>query len=147
MAKFSSGSFLVAGLIGFAAVFGLAFWWSQQHAFLEEIQADEVIIAGKAFPVAEWQGVDSDSSPLKLRACFVLPGQVDAPTAPAPEPLVGPGWFECFDAKTIGDALARDEARAYLAAADEPHGFDRIVAVFPGGQAFMWRQLNGKIAE
>lgn len=147
MAKLHSGNFVVTGLIGFALIFGMAFWWFQQHAFLEETWAEDVVIAGQAYPVTEWEGVRSDSSPLKLRACFLLQADVTAPPALDAEPLVGPGWFKCFNAKTIGDALARDYARAYVAAVDDPFGFDRIVAIFPGGRAYMWRQLNGKIEE
>ena len=147
MAKYHSGNFVVTGLVGFALVFGMAFWWFQQHAFIEETWAEEVVIAGQAYPVKEWEGVTSESSPLKLRACFLLQAEITAPPAFDAEPLVGPGWFKCFNAKTIGDALASDYARAYVAARDEPFGFDRIVAIFPGGRAYMWRQLNGKIEE
>ncbi len=142
MKKFATGSYLVVGLVGFTFLFGMAFWWFQQHAFYEETWAEEVVIAGKVHTVVDWRGVTSDSSPLKMRACFLLQGEVEAPPALDAAPLVGPGWFNCFSAKTISDALAKSYAKAYLAAANDPPGFDRIVAVFPGGRAFMWRQLN-----
>ena len=141
MAKFASGSTVVTGLIGFAVLFGLAFWWFQQHAFYEETVADSVVIAGETYPVTQWRGVRSDSSPLKLRACFLLQEEVQAPPAFEAEPLVGPGWFKCFSAETIAKALAEDYAKAYVAARNEPEGFDRIVVIFPGGRSYMWRQL------
>ena len=34
-----------------------------------------------------------------------------------------------------------------IAQRNDPMGFDRIVAVFPGGRAYMWRQLNGQIGQ
>ena len=73
--------------------------------------------------------------------------EIDALPALAPEPLLAPGWFRCFNAETIAENLATGYARAYLAERDNPNGFDRIVAVFPGGRAYMWRQLSAQIAE
>lgn len=147
LGKFTSGSYLVTGLIGFTLIFGMVFWWFQQHAFLHETWAEEVVIAGTVYKVTDWQGVEADSSPLKLRACFVVEEEVRAPAAYEAAPLVGPGWFKCFNAQAISEALETEYAKAYVAARDDPYGFDRIVAVFPGGRVYMWRQLNGKISE
>jgi hypothetical protein len=91
-------------------------------------------------------GIDSDSSPIRFRACFTTPlslamlsetyvAYTDA------EPLVAPGWFDCFDAMAIGTALERGEALAFLSEPDIHPGVDRVVAVFPDGRAFAWHQL------
>ena len=50
------------------------------------------------------------SSPIRFRACFtttLTPDEVAARFTPYPEaePLTGPGWFDCYDADAIGDAL------------------------------------------
>ncbi len=148
-AKRVNGKYVATGLVGFTLLFGLVFWWFQSHAFYTEIQAGEytVNIAGQVYPVTEWKGIDASSSPLKMRACFLILEPIEALPAMAPEPLLAPGWFRCFNAETIAENLASGYARAYLAERDNPHGFDRIVAVFPGGRAYMWRQLSTQIAE
>ncbi len=142
-----NGKYVVTGLIAFTVLFGLAFWWFQSHAFYEETRADEVRIAGQVYPVTEWKGIDATTSPLKMRACFLIADPIKAMPALAPEPLVAPGWFKCFNAEYIAENLDRDYAKAYVAERNDPRGFDRIVAVFPGGRAYMWRQLSATIAE
>lgn len=141
------GRWLAGGLVAFAAIFAVGLWYAQNHAFYEEIAAETVEIAGTSYPVSAFRGIDATTSPLKLRACFRMEDAPDAPPAEAPVPLVAPGWFDCFDAKAISDALAAGEAVAYMAAIEEFDGADRVVARFPDGRAFMWRQLNEKFAE
>jgi hypothetical protein len=140
------GKYLIVGLVGFMLLFGLAFWWFQEHAFYTETQSETVEIAGTVYSVTRWRGIASTSSPLKLRACFVLGEPIQALPALEPEPLVAPGWFKCFNARVIEESLENGYAEAFVAARNEPPGFDRIIAVFPGGRSYMWRQLNGSIA-
>ncbi len=144
-----SGKVVIIGLVAFTGLFGLAFWWFQEHAFYQETQADqaEIVIAGQVYPVTEWKSIDAASSPLKMRACFLIRETIEALPALAPEPLVAPGWFRCFNAEVIAENLTSDYAKAYVAERNDPHGFDRIVAVFPGGRAYMWRQPNGILGE
>jgi Family of unknown function (DUF6446) len=142
-----NGKYVITGLLGFIFLFALALWWFQTRVFFQEFQADTVEIAGTVYPVARWKGVDSNSSPLQLRACFVIDEPFEALPALEPEPLVAPGWFKCFNARVIEENLESGYAKAFIAARNEPPGFDRIIAVFPGGRAYMWRQLNGTIAQ
>ena len=144
-----SGKYVITGLIAFVFLFGLALWWSQNHAYYAETEADEaaIVIAGNTYTVTEWKSIDAASSPLKMRACFLIRETIEALPALAPEPLVAPGWFGCFNAEFIAENLARDYAKAYVAERNDPRGFDRIVAVFPGGRAYMWRQPNGLLGE
>ena len=143
------GRYVVTGLVTFTVLFGLVFWWFQSHAFYTETQADEaeVVIAGTYYRVTEWKSIDASTSPLKMRACFLIGDPVEALPELAPEPLVAPGWFRCFNAEVIAENLARDYAKAYVAERNDPRGFDRIVAVFPGGRAYMWRQLGAQVTE
>jgi hypothetical protein len=142
-----NGKHVVTGLVGFTFVFGMAFWWFQEHAFYEENWADKVEIAGVVYPVTQWKGITSESSPLKMRACFVISEPFEAPPSIAANPLVAPGWFKCFNAEYITESLASNYGKAYVAEHNDPEGFDRIVAVFPGGKAYMWRQLSESIAQ
>ena len=144
-----SGKYVVVGLVGFTFVFAMAFWWFQEHAFYEETVADtaEVMIDDVAYPVTNWRGITSTSSPLKMRACFVLRTTIDVPPSTAPTPLVAPGWFKCFNAQYITESLASEYGKAYVAERNDPPGFDRIVATFPGGNTYMWRQLSEQVSQ
>jgi len=144
-----SGKYVVTGLAGFTLIFGLVFWWFQTHAFYTETKAQEhsVVIASQAYPVTEWESIEASSSPLKMRACFLIREEIQAAPAIEPEPLVTPAWFRCFNAEFIAENLVSGYANAYVAARNDPRGFDRIVAVFPGGRAYMWRQTNGVLGE
>ena len=137
-----SGRLLITCLLGFTALFGALLWYFQTYAFYAEIGADTVMIAGQQYPVGNYRGIDAVTSPLKRRACFYLPAAPEAPVAEHPTPLVAPGWFDCFDAETIHKALDAGEATAYLAEPEEFDGVDRIVARFPDGRAYEWRQLS-----
>lgn len=143
-----SGRVLAIGLLIFAAVFGAALWWFQTRAYYDAVEGvTEVEIAGVAVPVEDWRGIDAGTSPLKLRACFRLLGDLPA-GAPGGEteaatPLVAPDWFDCFDAPEIEEGLADGRFVPVLAARNAPWGFDRFVAYDPQTRrGWMWRQLN-----
>jgi hypothetical protein len=140
----ANGTVLALGFALVAVLFGAGLWYAQVHAFYERVQGlGAVTVAGVAVPVTAYDGLDGAASPLKLRGCFRLdPAALPAaPPAANPTPLVAPGWFPCFDARALDAALKAGEARALLAAAGEPPGFDRILAVFPDGRAYQWRQI------
>ena len=137
-----SGRILIIGFLTFVVVFAAALWWFQTRAYYEETATDTVEIAGQSYPVSDWRGIDAPTSPIKLRACFRLAEAPDAPEVEDAAPLVAPGWFDCFDAPALARALEVGEATAYLAAPDEFGAARRIVARFPDGRAYMWRQLK-----
>ncbi len=127
-------------------VFAAALWWFQTRAWYARGDGRRHGRGRRAARCrsADWRGIDAASSPIKLRACFrVEPGALaDAPIAEAPTPLVAPGWFDCFDARRLAAALAEGEARAVRAAAGEFADTERLIAVYPDGRAYMWRQLT-----
>jgi len=137
-----TGRILIIGFLAFVVVFAAALWYFQTRAYYEDLRADSVEIAGQMYPVSDWRGIDAPTSPLKLRACFRLAEAPDAPVAADAAPLVAPGWFDCFDAEALALALETGEATAYFAARDEFGAANRIVARFPDGRAYMWRQLK-----
>ncbi|MBD1203727.1 MAG: histidine kinase [Rhodobacteraceae bacterium] len=148
---------IVGGLIVLiGAVAGIAMYWLQVYAFYEEVAFEPgteirltLIEGGVAEPIIaeEVTGIDSDSSPIRFRACFRTPMTQAMLTEtyrmyPEAVPNVAPGWFDCFDAQAIGAALEKGEAIAFLSEANIHPGVDRVVAVFPDGRAFAWHQLN-----
>ena len=146
------GRVLVVMLVVTALVAGIALWWFQTRAYYFEIDAERaamtVVPAGgegsRPIPVTEFEGIDSDSSPIRFRACFQVDPAIvdDAALAPDAVPLTAPGWFDCFDAAAIGAALRSGEATAILSRRNDPYGIDRVIAIFPDGRSFSWRQLN-----
>ena len=142
-------------LAAVALVGGVGMYWLQIHAFYEEVPAsgpDDVRVTladGRVVPLPHtgFRAIDSDSSPIRFRACFALAeGAQDrlarARPAPDPVPLVAPGWFACFDAEAIGAALAAGRAQAAMGEANIRYGIDRIVAVFADGRGVAWNQIN-----
>lgn len=140
-----AGSLFVQGLLAFTIIFGAALWYYQTQAHYKRVNGlTEVTAYGDAFPVSDYRGIDADTSPLKLRACFT----VDWDYFPSDEfmlvaePLVAPDWFDCFDAKQITLDILNGKAVAILAAENEIYGFSRFIAQYEDGRAFMWRQIN-----
>jgi hypothetical protein len=94
-------------------------------------------------PITGFRGIDSDSSPLRARACFTMAAPVpDLPAVPNPTPLNAPFWFDCFDAPAIAADLASGAARGVLVEGNFRFGFDRVLALYPDGRAYLWPQMN-----
>ena len=144
------GRILAGAIVLVALVAGVAMWWLQTRAFYVTVDeaAMTVVPAGggaaRPVPVGDFRGIDSDSSPIRYRACFRMDTAIvdDAEPAREPVPLTAPGWFDCFDAVEIGEALEADEATAILSRENAPYGIDRVIAVFPDGRAYAWTQIN-----
>ena len=154
--KFAAGALVVTGLVA-----GVFLYWQQVYAFYQPVaftpgqeirltplgsDTPEVIVADDV------TGIDADSSPLRFRACFTTPLSQGMLTETyrmydAAAPLNAPGWFDCFDAGVIGDALESGEALAFLSEHDIHPGVDRVVAVFPDGRAYAWHQLNDEMKD
>lgn len=150
------GKVLVSVLVVSAIAAGILMYYLQVYGFYKEVPATGVedvqlttVATGAAEPILfeNFKAIDSDSSPLRYRACFETPMSEAMLTETYvvydnPIPNVAPGWFDCFDAQTIGAALEEGRAVAYLGTANIHYGFDRVVAVFPDGQGFAWHQIN-----
>ena len=146
----SKGRIAVVGILAATVLAGVAMWWLQLHAFYDRLPAQASFpltpagaIAPVALPVADFQGIDSDSSPIRYRACFTL-AQPTQPLTPYPDatPLTAPGWFSCFDAPALGAALAEGRAQAVLSEANIRFGIDRVAVLFPDGRGYAWTQIN-----
>ena len=152
------GRTLMIGLFVVTAIFALALWWFQTRAYYEQSGGvDAIEVAGLSIPVEGYSQIDAQTSPLKLRACFRLSDPADLPRAAAAaaplteearaagvtlEPLVAPGWFDCFDAETLAGLAQSDGAETLVAARNAPQGVDRVVLLLPDGRGWLWRQLN-----
>lgn len=95
----------------------------------------------------DFTGIDADTSPIKFRACFRVENSVAYLTetyviADEATPLQAPGWFDCFDAKTLTEDLDSGAAVAFLGERDIRYGVDRMVAVYGDGRGYAWNQFN-----
>ena len=151
------GKLLVILTVFSALAVGIGIYYTQNYAYYEEVPAGTVelglVSASTGLPepiiARDLKAIDSDSSPLRFRACFSTPMSHAMLTetyqeAEAPVPLIAPDWFGCFDAVEIGEALESGDALAFLSETDIRDGVDRIVAVFPDGRGYAWHQLNEK---
>ena len=139
------GSILMGGTLLVAAAMGAGLWYSSNSAYYYEVNGlTEVAVGDAVLPVSDYRGIDADTSPLKMRACFTANWDValDTTDAEGAEPLIAPTWFNCFDAKQIAGDLQSGAATVLLALQNKPYGFDTFIARYPDGRAFMWRQIN-----
>jgi len=146
----------VIGIIMSALIAGIALWYLQVYAYYDRLEAEDVgevqltsVMTGQPEPIVfeNLQAIDSDSSPIRFRACFQTPLSIGMLTetfvvAPQAIPLNGPGWFDCYDARQIGEALETGEAVAFLGVENIRYGIDRLVAIFPDGRGYVWHQIN-----
>lgn len=138
-----------------ALIAGIALYYLQVYAYYDEVQASptEVQLTSVSSGVAEpipfdnFEGIDSDSSPIRFRACFATPLSQAMLTETFEiydnaEPLVAPDWFACFNAEQIGADLANGDAIAFLGTENIHYGIDRIIAVYSDGRGYAWHQIN-----
>ncbi len=138
-----------------ALIAGVAMYYLQVYAFYEDVSAEvenvqlTSVVTGQAEPVVfeNFKGIDSDSSPLRYRACFNVAGSLAMMTETyvvldTATPLVAPGWFDCFDADQIGADLEAGVALPFMGEENVTYGIDRIVAVYPDGRAYAWHEIN-----
>lgn len=138
-------------LIAAGAIGGGAMYWLQVHAFYDRLPVQTTFaltpagaVAPVPVPLAAFEGIDSDSSPIRYRACFRLEAPPTQPFTPYPDPtpLNAPRWFSCFDAPALGAALAEGRAQAVLSEANVRFGIDRVAVLFPDGRGYAWTQIN-----
>ena len=143
-----TGRFLVILLVLATVLGGAGMYYLQVYAYYDRMPAQTALtLEGRDGPVTlavrDFQGIDSESSPLRRRACFVLAEVPQGLTAhPRPTPLNAPSWFGCFDAARIDADLTAGRATAWLVEGNFRYGFDRVMAVYPDGRAYLWSQMN-----
>lgn len=151
MGKFLAGFLVLSGLVA-----GIAMYYLQVYAYYDEVSADgqsdvqlTSLVSGAPEPILYdgFRAIDSDSSPIRYRACFATTQSLAQLTETfviydTAEPLNAPGWFDCFDATALGRDLEAGTALAFLGTENVKYGIDRVVAVYPDGRGFVWHQIN-----
>ncbi|MEL7216090.1 MAG: DUF6446 family protein [Pseudomonadota bacterium] len=148
----NKGQIAILGLGAVSLALGGVLYWTANHAWYERVtDVTEITVRGQTVSVTGYDGIDSPTSPLRIRGCFRL-DVADLPAMePAPEatPLIEPPWFECFDAGQLTADLASGAATAHAIADETPvaerdgdFAIIRYIAVYPDGRAYLWRQRN-----
>ncbi|WP_050931810.1 DUF6446 family protein [Aestuariivita boseongensis] len=148
-----SGKLVGLFLLICGALAGGALYYLQIYGFYDEVTEAQVQLirqdnnAPEDIEFTAFQAVDADSSPIRFRACFETSASLDDLSAAYVDagpviPRNAPGWFECFDAEAIAEALSAGTARAYLGQKNIHYGVDRIVAVTADGRGYIWHELN-----
>ncbi len=148
------GKLIVGFIVVSAIVAAAAMYYLQIYAFYDEVNAPQDGIVMTTYGGSEqkiiakdFQGIDSDSSPIRFRACFSTPHSLAMLSETfevydTAEPLTAPGWFDCFDAEDIAEDLSSGQALAFLSIKNIAFGVDRVIAVGGDGRAYAWNQLN-----
>ena len=123
---------IAAGVIVVTAIVaGVAMYWLQVYAYYDEVKfepGNEIrltsVVSGtpEAILAENVTGIDANSSPLRFRACFTTPLSLAM--------------------LTVGAALEKGEAVAFLSEHLAPYGMDRVAAVFPDGRGYQWNQIS-----
>jgi Family of unknown function (DUF6446) len=150
------GKFLTVLLLGSALAAGAGMYYLQVYGYYGEVAltpGEDVVLlplggeTPKPIAYADFQAIDADSSPIRYRACFTTklrPQELAQlfQVSEQKEPRNAPGWFDCFDAQALGEALHEGRAVAFVSVKNIFYGVDRIVAVTDQGQGFAWHELN-----
>lgn len=146
-----SGRLVSIAILLCAVVAGAALYYLQVFAFYDDVpdQGDAVALATAdggqvVLNYAGFEAIDAASSPIRYRACFRAEAVdlADFVSIPDAVPRNAPGWFDCFDAEAIADALADGTARAFLGQKNIAFGVDRIIVLTRDGRGFVWHDLN-----
>ncbi|MCR8825908.1 DUF6446 family protein [Pseudosulfitobacter koreensis] len=148
-----TGRILVVLIVITALIAGAGMYYLQVYGFYDEVTVEEVnlvsVVSDQPEPIAftDFQAIDADSSPIRYRACFQTEMSLAMLTETYvllddAEPRNAPGWFDCFDAQAIGDALEAGTALPFLSQKNVQYGVDRIVAITEDGRGYVWHELN-----
>ena len=138
-----------------ALVAGASLYYLQVYGFYDDVagEVQQVMLvphtSEQPVPIRaeNIEAIDSDSSPIRFRACFTTPSSLPMLT----ETYVGlddvtprnaPDWFDCFDAAAIAAELDAGTALAFLGEKNIAYGVDRIVAITEDGRGYIWHELN-----
>jgi hypothetical protein len=151
-----TGKLLVILIAVCSLIAGVAMYYLQVYAFYEEVQpvpGQDVVLmpqdGGEPLAIAygDFRAIDADSSPIRYRACFTTTEDLSSlksrfTLAGQQAPRVAPGWFDCFDAKSLGKALDAGTATAFISRKNVDFGVDRIIAITSDGRGYAWHELN-----
>lgn len=151
-----SGRIIAGAIVMVALLAGALLYYMQIYAFYDEVTptgSDDVMLVSLASGAPEpilyegFQAIDAESSPIRYRACFTTSNSLAMLTETYvmyddADPRVAPGWFDCFDAESLGADIASGKALTFLGQKNVAYGVDRVVAITEDGRGYAWHELN-----
>jgi len=148
-----SGKIIVIGLLISSLIGGIVMYYLQVYGFYEPVTVAEVELVSvvsdvpEAISINDFEAIDSESSPIRYRACFTTDMSLSLLTETfvgleTATPRNAPDWFDCFDAEAIGAELEAGTALPFLGKKNIEFGVDRIVAITESGRGYVWHELN-----
>lgn len=151
MGKFLAIITLVVSVVG-----GAAMYYLQEYYYYVDVPATghgdvmlTNLVSGQPEPIIadDFRAIDADSSPIRYRACFTTPLSIAMLTETfepyeGAEPRNGPKWFDCFDAKAIGEQIEAGTALVFTSQRNLEFGIDRVVAITNDGRGYVWQEIN-----
>jgi hypothetical protein len=147
------GKFLAVLLLGSAVIAGASMYYLQVYGLYDEVTERDVKLVSvvddlpESISFDDFEAIDSESSPIRYRACFTT----DLSLSLLTETYVGlesvklrnaPEWFDCFDAGAIDAQLLAGTALPFLGEKNVRFGVDRIVVITDDGRGYIWHDLN-----
>ncbi len=147
------GKFLAVLLVGSAVIAGFSMYYLQVYGLYDEVQTAEVELVSvvdelpEAISFDNFEAIDSESSPIRYRACFTTEMSLPLLTETyvgleTAVPRNAPEWFSCFDAAGIAAELEAGTALPFLGEKNVRFGVDRIVVITDDGRGYVWHDLN-----
>jgi len=139
-----------------ALIGGVLMYYLQVYAYYDEVLASDAgkveltsFVSNEPEPILyqAFQAIDAESSPIRYRACFTTSMSLSLLTetyvgVDKAAPRTAPGWFDCFDAETLGEMLNDGRALAFMGNRNIEFGIDRIVAITEDGRGYIWHDIN-----
>ncbi|MEM9716663.1 MAG: DUF6446 family protein [Pseudomonadota bacterium] len=135
----------MSGLMVAALAIGGGIWYSSTVGSYERISGITAVpVSGEMRAVSNYQGLDGDSSPLKLRGCFDADWAFQGATEnnAIATALVTPGWFDCFDDEALNADIDAGIASVLISEENIPFGFTTYIAHYADGRGYLWREIN-----
>ena len=112
---------MVMSILLTSVIAGATMYYLQVYGFYERVnveQAKGISLVNlstqepEKIQVANFQGIDANSSPIRFRACFEVNDPIDLLKEKyvmlnAATPRNAPMWFNCFNAGRIGEDLSK----------------------------------------
>ena len=138
---------MVISILLTSFIAGATMYYLQVYGFYEQVnveQAKGISLVNlstqepEKIQVANFQGIDANSSPIRFRACF----EVNDPIDLLKEKYVMLNAATPRNAGRIGEDLSRGLATAFLGSKNFEYGIDRYVVVYPDGRGYAWNEIN-----
>ena len=151
-----TGKIMVISILLTSVIAGATMYYLQVYGFYERVNVEQAkgislvklsTQEPEKIQVANFQGIDANSSPIRFRACFEVNDPIDLLKEKyvmlnAATPRNAPMWFNCFNAELIGEDLSNGSAVAFLGSKNFEYGIDRYIVVYPDGRGYAWNEIN-----